>query len=216
MQNRLDMVESFIVCVGEEPKEFHVVKSIATRSSKFFQAAMTRDWKEALERRVLLPEVDPDDFEGYLQWLYTSDIAFAGAYRSVVFVELYILSDFLDDLAFRNAVPDYQMTEWVANHNVPSEEATRLAWDNTPPDSPLRHLVIVLWSSAPFEWAVTRLVGPKKIGKEYPREFALQYFQSFMSSHALKNKRVNRRSRAKVAAEFNLWRSGGLAGEENL
>jgi hypothetical protein len=126
---------------------------------------MTRDWKEALERRVLLPEVDPDDFEGYLQWLYTSDFAFAGAYRSVVLVELYILGDFLDDLAFRNAVLDYQMTEWVANHNVPSVEATRLAWDNTPPDSPLRHLVIVLWSSAPFEWAVTRLVGPKKIGR---------------------------------------------------
>ena len=60
------MVESFIVCVGDEAKEFVVIQSIATRSSKFFQAAMTRDWKEALEKRVMLPGTKVSVFEAYL------------------------------------------------------------------------------------------------------------------------------------------------------
>lgn len=122
MYDRLDMVESFVVCVGPEAKELVLIKSIAKRSSKFFQAAMSRDWKEAFEKRVMLPETEVNVFEGYLQWLYTGHITFTCSIdvEYSAMSTFYILSDFLDDLAFRNAV----LNEALAKHGASNELPT--------------------------------------------------------------------------------------------
>lgn len=134
------MAESFTVCVGKEPKEFVVIESIATRSSKFFQAAMPHDWKEAREKRVKLPEVTVEIFEGYLQWLYTGELTFIGPYKSSTVARVYILGDYLDDKAFRTAALCSIMEQYLGDGRVPGPDAVRLFWQHTPQESPIRQL----------------------------------------------------------------------------
>lgn len=138
------MAESFTVCVGEEAEEFVVIQSIATRSSKFFQAAMSRDWKEAREKRVMLPDTKVEVFEGYLQWLYTGQITITNPDTDYLeLVTLYIIGDFLDDVAFRNATLEGMISFFDEGTGVslPGAKATQLAWDKTPSNSPLRQLI---------------------------------------------------------------------------
>jgi hypothetical protein len=129
------MTERFIVAVGKKAKEIPVITSIATRSSKFFQAAMQHDWKEAHEKRVPLPETKVDVFEGYLQWLCTGQITLADLdsdldpeqrwfIQSVCF---YVLGDYLDDLKFCHAVLGYIATRFLEKRGPPGPGIIRFA-----------------------------------------------------------------------------------------
>ncbi len=46
--------------------------------SRFFQAAIKSDFREAHEKVVRLPEVDPDVFESFLEWVYTKSLKHIG------------------------------------------------------------------------------------------------------------------------------------------
>ena len=72
------MSETFVAIIGKSRKRFTLHTELAKRSSKFFEAAMSRDWKEAKEKEVVLEEYTVDEFEGYLQWLTTGEVTFAG------------------------------------------------------------------------------------------------------------------------------------------
>jgi hypothetical protein len=89
------MSATFIVSVGNKEKEFTLHENHATRSSDFFRAAMSHDWKESREKKVVLADAKGDVFEGYLQWLSTGDITFHrnGSYSELA--DLYLLGDYL-------------------------------------------------------------------------------------------------------------------------
>jgi hypothetical protein len=197
------MAENFTVCVGKEVKEFVVIKSIATRSSKFFQAAMSRDWKEALEKRVMLPETEVRVFEGYLQWLYTGDLTLSqnDLYEEI---ELYILGDFLDDAKFRNSLLDSLMSGFHDENFVPTALVVQLAWDKTPSDSWLRQAILELWSTVPFHQAIACLLEPNPEEQMYPREFVQLHFQRIESSDGLGKVKSSKKSRKQIAADFML------------
>jgi hypothetical protein len=205
------MIESFIVCVGKKAKEFPVVKSIATRSSKFFEAAMSRDWKEAREKRVSLPDVEVRIFESYVQWLYTSELVTSGSSEAVDFAQLYILGDFLDDLAFRHAVLDSIMSGFLEDKRPPGGKAVQLAWDYTPSNSALRRLVKEIWSTMQFAYSITWLLEITPETQQYPREFVKQHFEHFMSSNELDRQTSTVRTREEVMADFKLQLSEDAA-----
>ncbi|GAB7335545.1 hypothetical protein MBLNU13_g07885t1 [Cladosporium sp. NU13] len=158
-RQRLDMTKTFTVSVGMTRKEFTLYTSIATRSSKFFQAALSRNWQESHENRVVLAEVHPDVFEGYLQWLNTGVITSSFPISKPTtfdLIEFYILGDFLDDATFCNAVLDDLMNS--AYETWPGICSVNLAWNNTPRDSPLRALILEIWVKKPLSLVVEKLV----------------------------------------------------------
>lgn len=59
------------VIVGETKKDFFVHETLITRSSSFFQAALSKNWKEGQTKTVELPGTKPEIFHIYLDWLYT-------------------------------------------------------------------------------------------------------------------------------------------------
>ena len=102
-----------------------VYKSFLTRSSKFIEAALARDWKEAREKRIAIPDHDPTAFEGYLNWIYSKRITLKDNEtlcecceqrdpkkaecvdsQSLERVTMLLLGDYLDDAEFCNAVID--------------------------------------------------------------------------------------------------------------
>lgn len=108
--------------MGSEEAKSVVHKHILCRSSEFFQAAYRGEWREAIDKVVRLPEVDPDTFDLYLGWLYTKQIDLpsvpAAGFRDDEALEqeeddllhslinAYALGDVVADTSFRNAVVD--------------------------------------------------------------------------------------------------------------
>lgn len=55
-------------------KYFTVHEELVRASSPFFEAALGRDWQEAAERIVNLPDDRPAIFQLYIQWLYSGQM----------------------------------------------------------------------------------------------------------------------------------------------
>ena len=146
----LDMVTTIVVRVGRPAKQrdFTILHSIATKSSKFMQTTLSGEWRESHERRVSLPEIKVSDFEVYLEWLYTGHVITLDELRSLgpTLIRLYLLGDFLIDDKFCNVVMDALILEsqrrspWI--RFLPAD--IDFAWDKTMPGSRLRKVLVEL------------------------------------------------------------------------
>ncbi|KAL1589532.1 hypothetical protein WHR41_01608 [Cladosporium halotolerans] len=177
------MTETFTVSVGPTEKEFTVHKNIATRSSKYFQAALAKCWKEGCTSRVELSEHDEGCFEGYLQWLYTSEITFASK-PDVGFqiCRLYILGDYLGDQKFCNAVIDRAISRWINDKVALGLHAFELVWSSTPDDSPLRTLILEMISNL----TLTKMVKSLKSHQHCcSKDLMLEYLTQMATSQQL-------------------------------
>lgn len=134
------MAETFQVSVGEQGKDFVMHTHIATSRSPFFKAALTHDWKEAHEKRISLPDCEPGTFEGYLQWVYTSEITLCSAPRKqpLELIKLWILGDFLGD----NIFCGYASVALATHEKITCPDAIEHLYDHTSRDSPLRWSVL--------------------------------------------------------------------------
>lgn len=55
-------------------QEFLIHESVIRSESPFFEAVLSRDWKEAKEKLVSLPQAAPDAFRIYVDWMYSRRI----------------------------------------------------------------------------------------------------------------------------------------------
>lgn len=60
------------VVVGESQQEITAHEGVLCGSSKLFRNAMNGKWKESEDRRIFLPDDDPETFRSYLQLCYVS------------------------------------------------------------------------------------------------------------------------------------------------
>ena len=59
------MAETFQIRVREQGKDFAMHKHIAVRYSPSFKAALSHNWKEANEKRISVPNCEPEMCEGW-------------------------------------------------------------------------------------------------------------------------------------------------------
>jgi hypothetical protein len=147
--------------------EFSVPTSLATRSSKFIKAALSNPMKEAHEKRISLPDTDPETLEGYLNWIYTGHItleqlepqepmcedcqkidARCVGVLTLDLAKIYTLGDYLNDLRFCNAIVDALEPASCDGHRVATLDATQWVWDHTTADCPLREHCLEVWKRA--------------------------------------------------------------------
>ncbi|CAK1360059.1 unnamed protein product [Cercospora beticola] len=60
---------------GDNGEEFMIHDFLLKENSKFFEAALDRQWKEGQEKKIALPDDDPEVFAVYAGWLFTGKIA---------------------------------------------------------------------------------------------------------------------------------------------
>lgn len=162
------------VIVGRS--ESFTVHEYLLRQSPFFDRMLNGTWKEATERRVELPEDDPDVFTIYVSWLYWNQIPTIPTCESgqddsefLHLIQTYIFGDKIQDMAFQNTIVDAIIEKnrdsvrqgLPSKQSIPSPACVRLAYDNTLSGSPLRRLLVDLWA----------LTEGGKVDKETPRRF---------------------------------------------
>lgn len=184
MLSRFDFTETIIICAGEEQKEFTVHKNVlTTSSSKFLRRMLSKDWRETRENRLRLPEARPVVLEVYLHWLYTGNVVLgltSADADTVVYVELYILGDYLNDMVFCEAIVDGLVgISRGPKHVLPSSTAVHLAWSKMSADSPLRAVIRELFLGVAIDLAVTVLLN----NDDFPYEFVLDLLSALVENN---------------------------------
>lgn len=130
----------------------------ADQIKEFFKVALNGQWKEAQERKITLPEDEPDVVDMYVQWLYGATIEAAvpeawretGRVKSIFWAEVYIFSEKIQDRAFANAT----MEAWTASidqpfadgiRRFPAASAVSKIYQHTTSGSPVRHFLVHIW-----------------------------------------------------------------------
>ncbi|EON65084.1 hypothetical protein W97_04319 [Coniosporium apollinis CBS 100218] len=143
------------VDVGPSPISFYVHERLLRDASRFFDAAMRGGWKESTERVVLLPVDDPEVFNLFVGWLYNrkfptkNDVGSAeGNEEYMLLAKLYVLGEKLQATAFKTAVIGAILGKaktkvQPGGHSVyPAGSVVRYLYENTPPKSPVRRLLV--------------------------------------------------------------------------
>lgn len=145
------MSKTFVAAVGEDQKEFTLHTNVASRSSRFFRAAMNNDWRESQQNRVTLREIEASDFQQYLQWLSTHDRSALDDATFHQLAKLYILGDFLDDSAFRVDMLKRFTSRAITANAYPDLTIVTPVWEQTPERSPLREVIVKTWITSSIE-----------------------------------------------------------------
>jgi hypothetical protein len=155
------------VRVGREPNhtDFTVHEDPIRASSKFFQAALGRPWRESNERIVRLPECDSKAFKIYAHWLYSGLLCAipAGASSSIgvssSLVHGYLLGDYLQDASYRDNIMD-SLFEWYRAAEAAQRSRFLSSWigvvdAKTCDENPLRKFLvdIVVWHTTHAWWS---------------------------------------------------------------
>ncbi|KAF2659813.1 hypothetical protein K491DRAFT_755119 [Lophiostoma macrostomum CBS 122681] len=162
------------VRVGQEPShtDFTVHESLIRKSSPFFEAALSRQWREATERLVKLPEADAQAFKLYVHWLYTGhpNIFITGNPHSsdrtqlvkdreielTKLVQGYLLGDYPQDCDYKDTLAD-AFLEWGSRFwsglAQPFKHAAPI-YSSTTKGSPVRELIVdfTLWTQRHTCW----------------------------------------------------------------
>lgn len=140
-----------MVDVGKDDGElqtFSVHKEIVCHYSDYFRAACKGEFLEARSGKVKLPEDRAEIFDLFVQWVYSQNLGQVLAEVALspwtTLIELYVLADKLQVSTLKNAIVDRMLCKaHVAlrkargRDKFPSNADITLAYENTPPTSPL-------------------------------------------------------------------------------
>lgn len=163
----------------EERQTFDVHEDLLKAHSRFFCAALNKEWKEGQERKVSLPEDDPEHFELSYHFLYTGRIYSKSAEQDphgvaaeeVLLAYLWTLGDKLNSSSFMDAILDTMISGMESDKSCPMTLHEIIYPDSARASCMKRFLVDV----AAWEWsenAVAEAAQDKDTPREFFRDFA--------------------------------------------
>ena len=150
-----------------------------TDDSKYFRATFNGQFSEAKAKTVHIPDIDPQTFETYVHWMYSSEIVTddvtpkddktdKNSYSGLV--KLYAAADRLENTHLRNCV----MTECLILSTclIPGVATIQKAYQSTPQAAHLRRFIVDARWSRPVAQEMSWLSHNR--GK-LPQEFLFDY-----------------------------------------
>jgi hypothetical protein len=138
--------------VGPQEKRFTIHQDVICDKSKFFKAACSKRWIEGHEKLVRLPEVKPEVFQHYFNWIYSGVVhatritpesdTVDGVAEHELFLNLYIHGDTLEDVQLRNLTTQRFCTSLRSGGRLPNYNTCAKTWAATPPGSLFRKQII--------------------------------------------------------------------------
>lgn len=169
---------------------------------------MSHDWKEAEEKRINIPDTDPETVEGYLNWIYTKQITLADVdnpykecrnngsiphecivWLSLELTKMYIFGDYLNDLQFCNAIVDLLRAspQSCKTRPIADPDAVAWVWERTAIDCPLRKYCLEVWTlGSSLEWFPPIFQNYSEI---LPKQFIIDLLVSIGKQYKIEIKR---------------------------
>jgi hypothetical protein len=181
------------VFIGASKQLFLVHTEVICAKSKFFKAACNKRWFCGKERKVTLPDVEPQVFQHYVTWVYSGRVDISSSITKddpkaskeerqrivAMHLELYLLGDVLDDVLLRNKAIRLPVMDASI---LPRANTVRRVWEKTPENSPVRRLLV--------DRAIIRTRREFLTGNliHYPAGFVLQVAVSLLQEVPSKGK----------------------------
>lgn len=176
--------------MGPEPATvFNVHEGLVRASSEFFDKAMRRDWKEATDRVVKLPNDDPTVFRLYVHWLYSGTLPCqidepnpTGNLEYLQLAKAHVLGIKLLVKRFADATVDaiIEKAHSIASDGhswFPDGEAIRYLYANTLPSSPVRRLLVDFYVSCGNKDWVAEWDSPEERPSEFLFDLAVGLYE---------------------------------------
>lgn len=190
---------------------FTVHKDFICNKSLFFKTACSKDWKEAHERVVSLPETALAMFAAYLDWGYVGNVESGELFQRIFsdtdlakemdeHIEFYLLADFIQDtkLAVRIVVSLMSKLEQTKQHDsLPGVNLLKHVYDNTGIRSLLRRVLVDVAITKGERVSLVELL----LGK--PTGYVLEIAQKLLQERILTNYTDVRKRLAKHCEELN-------------
>ena len=159
---------------------FNVHLKVLCSSSDFLKAKVKPEWLKN-QNSVKLPDLLPETFSIYVNWLYTG--ALTGLLRPgdaedrkdlLEFRRLataFVLGEALLDVAFKDTIIDTLLFRVCSDTGrqvfTAGAEIAKIVYDGTPTESPARQLLIDIYRNHAYEPDMTH------VGRDLPHEFLL-------------------------------------------
>ena len=188
-----------VVVGSEAPVTFYVHEKLLSKSSNFFEAALSHDWKESKERLIKLEEEDAVVFNVYLHWLYHATLPILDTSRSSSdqseysqLAKAFVLGEKLQDNSFKGAVLtafDKRYDENGSEENgseenqgsIPGGPVIRTIYDGTPCDSKVREKISGYWAKGGSEESLLAINGIYDVPKDFVVDLACQWYRKLDS-----------------------------------
>ena len=163
--------------MGADEEKFVVHKNMICHASAFFKNACSKQWKEAKEGLVRLPDVKPHTFGVYQGWLYTGVLDFSttptedcqkqrgldltdDAFNEIAqdMADAYVVGDMLRDSGFCNSVVDELISVAETHARLPGNTVASEIWQKVPPGSAMRRLLVDYFTFDCSEEVVSKAV----------------------------------------------------------
>jgi hypothetical protein len=158
---------------GHDERIFRVNKDILCATSMFFQEKTNSVYADLSNRIIELPEKSPEDFDLYLKWLRTQNVAVKkdifdadednGALEKTCLITLarcYVLGARVRDATYQNLTLKKFIDCIVEEDSCPCNEAIRVVYAGTSASSPARNLFVDIWLwRAHGKWDLNDTVG---------------------------------------------------------
>jgi hypothetical protein len=132
--------------VGAAKEHYTLHKDLLCFYSDFFRAALNGSFKEAVERKIELPDVKIEVFETFQVWLYTQTLPKNEDEATEVYpafarlIRLWIFGDKYQIPLLQNNAMDAMLAKVDEDQQVPTK-VLNLAYENTVLNSPLRRAI---------------------------------------------------------------------------
>jgi hypothetical protein len=184
--------DMIVVSVSQTHQKYRIYKDLIAYYSEYFCNALKKPWKEAEDRLIELPDIDPQVFDIFVDWLYTqkvpeknrhwikpTDDMKSNSTRHVQLVEnlivrTYVFADRFLAPKFRCAIYNHFAASLVKDAIPPYYEVIIFAFENLSEKSAMLDLLVRVHCAFWDESCDTETNGELELRKELPVDFFLR------------------------------------------
>lgn len=188
--------DTMVVLVGTEEQRFLIHTAVACANSSFFKVSCSENWIEGQERLVRLPEHTAQTFEVFIHWAYSRELDLSTMDDEKLLAEaeqlfftppsyyncaqVWSLAHYLGSPELQNRVIDRMIEKLLVSDSGVSNFSLQYIWSISPPDSPIRNLMI----DATVRMKRRLPANLEELPTEIVREALHRYFKGESRDHA--------------------------------
>ena len=158
-----DHDDMITLVVGPEEQRMTVYREFLGQDSKFFQAALKREWVEGQSREIKLPEESPIHMGYYVEHMFglapptrvlteKSQCLPNFSHHFKLLAELYILGERRLDAKYQNVIVRELVRVGRLGGRIPGSEVVNIIYQGTTKDSPARRMVVAYAMGCPSDY----------------------------------------------------------------